>query len=90
MYNAVLCHHKGCNPKKHCMTKEMISKGLKPIKSREMKANRFTCRIQHKVMYIKEQMQIELCISFILEIIALVHPAPNEYSYQYTHRSAFI
>jgi hypothetical protein len=72
------------------MTKEMISKGLKPIKSREMKANRFTCRIQHKVMYIKEQMQIELCISFILEIIALVHPTPNEYSYQYTHRSAFI
>jgi hypothetical protein len=72
------------------MTKEMIANGFKPIKSQEMKANRFTCRIQHKVMYIKEQMQIELCISFILETIALVHRAPNEYSYQYTRRSTFI
>jgi hypothetical protein len=34
-------------------------------------------------------MLIELCISFILETITIVHPAPNEYSYQYTRRSAF-
>jgi hypothetical protein len=34
-------------------------------------------------------MLIELCIFFILETIALVHLAPNDYFYQYTHRSAF-
>jgi hypothetical protein len=42
------------------------------------------------VLISSREMQIELCISFILETIALVHRAPNEYSYQYTRRSAFI